>query len=74
MSRHKSPCTRDCLDRSINPNCHSFCEKYLEWKKSESERGETIFKAKNEEWGHNSGYFRDRDAKISKKINRKKNG
>lgn len=27
----KSPCTRDCPDRSITPNCHGTCERYLEY-------------------------------------------
>lgn len=25
----KSPCTRECPDRSAQPNCHMTCGKYL---------------------------------------------
>lgn len=26
---YTSPCTPDCPNRSVEPNCHSTCEKYL---------------------------------------------
>lgn len=25
----KSPCTRDCPNRSVSPNCHMTCQQYL---------------------------------------------
>lgn len=30
----QSPCTRDCADRCIEPNCHMTCEAYLNWAES----------------------------------------
>lgn len=27
-----SPC-KDCKERTVTPNCHNTCEKYLSWKK-----------------------------------------
>lgn len=29
-----SPCTRDCADRCVEPNCHMTCEAYLNWAES----------------------------------------
>lgn len=28
----KAPCRRDCKDRSVDPNCHMICERYLKYK------------------------------------------
>lgn len=30
----QSPCTRDCADRCVEPNCHMTCELYLNWAES----------------------------------------
>lgn len=30
----QSPCTRDCADRCVEPNCHMTCEAYLNWAES----------------------------------------
>ena len=27
-TRNDSPCDRDCPERSSDPNCHSYCERY----------------------------------------------
>lgn len=27
----QGPCTRDCKDRCIEPNCHMTCKPYLDW-------------------------------------------
>ena len=36
--RVKSPC-KDCPDRTIEPvNCHSYCEKFIEYKNINRER------------------------------------
>lgn len=38
VSTHSSysvgPCTRDCENRCVEPNCHMTCEAYLNWRKS----------------------------------------
>lgn len=28
----RPPCTPDCPHRCIEPNCHTHCSKYLEWR------------------------------------------
>lgn len=28
------PCTRDCADRCVEPNCHMTCKAYLDWAES----------------------------------------
>ncbi len=30
----QGPCTRECADRCIEPNCHMTCEAYLNWAES----------------------------------------
>lgn len=32
-SRYNITCCKDCPDRQADPNCHGFCEKYLQQKK-----------------------------------------
>lgn len=27
----QGPCTRDCVNRCVEPNCHMTCEAYLNW-------------------------------------------
>lgn len=27
----KPPCKKMCQERSVEPNCHSYCEKYLKY-------------------------------------------
>lgn len=31
-----APC-KNCPDRTIEPNCHTTCKKYLEWRKAVDE-------------------------------------
>lgn len=29
---YKSPCTKDCPNRTVEPNCHSTCKDFLEFR------------------------------------------
>lgn len=32
MSDDKCPCTKDCEERTVSPNCHTNCTAYKKWK------------------------------------------
>lgn len=42
MTLNKSPCDKDCKDRSID--CHGKCAKYIEWQQANLERRKAIQK------------------------------
>lgn len=37
-----SPCTRDCKNRCVEPNCHMTCEAYLNWRKNVDRQREAV--------------------------------
>lgn len=39
-NKPKSPCDRKCSEREMR--CHSKCEKYIEWKRADTERKKAI--------------------------------
>lgn len=59
-----SPC-KDCKDRTVEPNCHTTCEKYLEAKALHDEKKQRIYDAKMKE-------NVDRDRSINKNLRRVK--
>lgn len=40
----KTPCPKDCPKRTVKPNCHSYCEEYLEWRKQKDAIAEARYK------------------------------
>ena len=41
------PCTKECPERDVH--CHSYCERYIEWKTEHQERKKSIDKKVNDE-------------------------
>lgn len=37
-----SPCSKDCKNRCIEPNCHMTCEAYLNWRKNVDRQREAV--------------------------------
>ena len=44
-------CTKDCPDRRADPNCHSYCEKYLQQRAELDETNKAMFQRKNVDEG-----------------------
>lgn len=59
-----SPCKKDCLNRSIEPNCHTFCAAYLEWKDWLDDFNQKVKEAKGDKSAED--YFHDRNVKIER--------
>lgn len=69
MPYTKTPPCRDCLARELN--CHSHCEKYIEWKVEHQERKKTIDKKFKDERDYRSLKF-ERKYQERKRKNGKK--
>jgi hypothetical protein len=44
-------CCYNCPDRTIEPNCHTSCEKYLSQKEAWEKQKEAMREADNVSWG-----------------------
>lgn len=45
--KYQSPCTKDCPDRVAEPkNCHTYCEKYLDYLEIHKKEKARIYKEK----------------------------
>lgn len=64
-----APCTRNCPDRSVEPNCHMTCEAYLEFKRkvAEEKTRETAGRSKEADARR---YQMEQSIKIRKRYNR----
>lgn len=60
----KNPCKRECPRRSVQPNCHSFCEDFLEWKAERDAMKETILDEKKKKTAINKPYLTKEQKKM----------
>jgi phosphatidylethanolamine-binding protein (PEBP) family uncharacterized protein len=51
--RYSGPCPPDCPNRTrgTSPNCHSYCEKYLAYKKKVEDEKMKEYEGRNKESG-----------------------
>ena len=45
-----SPCSRDCKNRCVEPNCHMTCEAYLNWRKNVDRQREAATEYRANRW------------------------
>ena len=60
------PCKPDCPDRSANPNCHGYCEKYLKWLDEQKEKKEALKSYKIANNMHESKFIKNQADKFVK--------
>lgn len=68
----KTPCPKECPDRSYSPNCHSTCRKYLDWLEEQKK-----IKQKRKEYNKINGLnisnkYTERTLKIFQKHNKRR--
>lgn len=66
----KSPCA-DCTKRSAT--CHPTCEPYLIWAEEKRNKRKAVIDARVRKYGEAEAYFKDRNAKIKKRMNNERN-
>ena len=65
VQRVRSPCTRECIDRSMG--CHSKCVKYEEYNAAVAASRQEEAQRKANEWAYNDYIHRQRKLKRRKR-------
>ena len=50
MTKAKVPCSKDCPDRTVEPNCHMSCPKYLGYQEQRRKELETMFNLRQQRY------------------------